>query len=136
MSGGRTHAFPLRASRDGKCKTLKVIKLLIVQLADRVRSLEKETPFWRAFGAWFDFKPVLCRQRRPNLSQSGPEGADGSWRRVGHDLEDTTFLFIAHRRPETLERLVPNADSALLAGHLDDTFESLLMAELDGVFDD
>ena len=112
------------------------MKLLIVQPVDRVRSLEKETPFWRAFGAWFDFKPVLCRERRPTLSQSGPESFDGSWRRVGYDSEDTTFLFVAHRRPETLERLVPKEDSALLAKYLDDTFESLLMAELDGVFDD
>ena len=112
------------------------IKLLIVQPADRVRSLEKETPFWRAFGAWFDFKPVLCRQRRRNAPQSGPESVSGPWRRVGHDLEDTTFLFIAHRKQETLERLVPKDDGALLARYLDDTFESLLMAELDGVFDD
>jgi len=71
-----------------------------------------------------------------NLSQKAPESFGGSWRRVGHDAEDTSFLFIAHRRPETLERPVPKADSALLAKHLDDTFESLLMAELGGVFDD
>jgi hypothetical protein len=70
------------------------------------------------------------------LSQKALESLDGSWRRVGHDSEDTTFLFIAHRRPETFERAVPKADSALLAKYLDDTFESLLMAELGGVFDD
>ena len=100
-----------------------------------MRSLEKETPFWRAFGAWFDFKPILCQQRGPTVSQEGIESLGGSWRRVGHDLEDTTFLFIARRRPETLERPVPKADSALLAKYLDDTFESLLMAELGGIFD-
>jgi hypothetical protein len=114
----------------------RVIEPLIIQPADRVRSLEKETPFWRAFGAWFDFKPVLCRQQRPDLSRQEAGGFDGSWRRVGYGLEDTTFLFTARRRPETLGRPVPEADSTLLAKHLDDTLESLLMAELGGVFDD
>ena len=101
-----------------------------------MRSLEKETPFWRAFGAWFAFKPILYRQRGAGLPQKGAVSFGGSWKRVGHDLEDTTFLFTAHRRPETLERPVPKADGALLSKHLDDTFESLLMAELGGIFDD
>ncbi|PVF93362.1 hypothetical protein CPB86DRAFT_112893 [Serendipita vermifera] len=125
----------------------------------RVRSLEKETPFWQAFGVWFRFRPVLAKRRvRPGNSRSNQTAAtlsaigqteqtgeeteemmkgDGEsgegWRRVGWDESALSFLFIATRKPETMDWKCPDDDHELLhsrhhpAASGDDTFESLLL---------
>nr|GAT45283.1 predicted protein [Mycena chlorophos] len=95
----------------------------------RVRSLPKETPFWTAFGLWFEFAPVLTR------SHSG-------WQRFGAELPDPTFVFIARRRKHSREWFVPDSDAALLSGvgaqgtstpKGDDTFETLLFMSIGSV---
>ncbi|PFH53153.1 hypothetical protein AMATHDRAFT_138336 [Amanita thiersii Skay4041] len=102
-----------------------------VVISYKIRSLSKESPFWSAFGLWFTFAPVLSR----NKSTNGP------WYRFGASQSDASiFIFIAHRRPESLHWLVPLDDSDLLNGvgaqgnptrKNDDTFESLLLMSMD-----
>ncbi|KAJ7261801.1 putative methyltransferase-domain-containing protein [Mycena haematopus] len=102
----------------------------------KVRSLAKETPFWSAFGLWFDFSPVL-------LKKIGHETDidDSPWQRFGVSLEDPTFVFVAHRRKESLNWQLPPSDEELIQGVMargtlvpkgDDTFETLLLMSLDG----
>jgi hypothetical protein len=94
-----------------------------ITISYKVRSLAKEEPFWRAFGVWFDFHPVLCRAVKQ---------AQGSeWRRLGtlkvdlfsrhrdvdEEAEDTIFVFHAVRKLSTLDKLIPNEDSDLMAGY-------------------
>lgn len=92
---------------------------------DKVRSLVKESPFWQVFGTWFVFKAVLARHEGDNRE------AEDSWTRFGQS--DDVFIFIATRRPESLEWAIPVLDTHLMSGYgptppaLDDTFESLLM---------
>ncbi|KAF9563249.1 hypothetical protein CPC08DRAFT_706179 [Agrocybe pediades] len=102
-----------------------------VILSYKVRSLEKENAFWSAFGLWFEFTPVLVKD-------SGI--ADADWQRFGNNFEDTTFLFTARRRHESLHWTVPELDSDLLAGvgangnenrKGDDTFENILLLSMD-----
>ncbi|KAK7033268.1 tumor-related protein [Favolaschia claudopus] len=97
----------------------------------KVRSLPKETPFWSAFGLWFEFAPVLVRRTSQDIH---------SWRRFGASLEDPTFIFVAHRREESLGWQVPLRDEDLMQGRIapdqvspkgDDTFETLLLLSLD-----
>jgi hypothetical protein len=89
---------------------------LTADILDRVRSYEKESPFWRAFGAWFHFEPVLTRQ----------DGGD--WKRVGWDESALSFIFIAKRKLESLDWECPMEDQELVFGPKgDDTFETLLM---------
>jgi hypothetical protein len=92
----------------------------------KIRSLAKESSFWSAFGLWFNFWPVLIRNR----------SSDSEWRRFGSDLDDSTFLFVAHRRAESFDWEIPAVDDELLAGvgahgknsrKGDDTFENLLI---------
>jgi hypothetical protein len=86
--------------------------------SDRIRSLTKEMPFWRSFGRWFSFQPVLERR---------PEG-DGVWRRLGWDESALSFVFVGRRKPETLTWHCPEDDHELLHGlDGDDTLEILLM---------
>ena len=63
----------------------------------------------------------------------------GEWRLFGTDLDDTTFLFVAHRRPESHKWKIPPLDDDLLGGvgaygcstrKGDDTFENLLFLSL------
>ena len=66
----------------------------------RMRSLEKEQPFWQALGAWFDFYPLYTRHRRRqnsanepdvNNTEGSPREEYGEWHRFGAwkaDLED------------------------------------------------
>ncbi|KAF7327969.1 hypothetical protein MKEN_00377100 [Mycena kentingensis (nom. inval.)] len=84
----------------------------------RIRSLPKESPFWSAFGLYFEFSPVLMRE--PN--------------------SDSTFIFVAQRREESLRWAVPESDADLLSGigawgteapKSDDTFEALLFMSLE-----
>jgi len=81
-----------------------------------IRSLAKETAFWSAFGTWFDLSPVIYRQK------------DKSWRRFGDGEKDTSFIFVAKRRPETLLRPIPEEKDILKEGN--DTFESLLLMNM------
>ncbi|KAI0663827.1 putative methyltransferase-domain-containing protein [Cubamyces menziesii] len=107
----------------------------LVLLSYKMRSLSKETPFWSAFGLWFEFVPVLAR--RP--STKGGENA--SWSRFSPgDASDETFVLVARRRPESLQWTVPENDSALLSGvgacfsespKSDDQFERLLLMGMD-----
>ena len=104
-------------------------------LSYKMRSLSKETPFWSAFGLWFEFVPVLAR--RP----SAKGGENASWSRFSPgDASDETFVLVARRRPESLQWTVPEDDSALLSGvgayfsespKSDDQFEQLLLMGLD-----
>ncbi|KAJ7067137.1 putative methyltransferase-domain-containing protein, partial [Mycena amicta] len=100
-----------------------------VIISYRIRSLAKETPFWSAFGLWFDFAPVLVQDTE-----------NTSWRRFGAELPDPTFVFVAHRRKESFNWTVPASDADLLTGVFaqgsqmpkgDDTFETLLLMSLD-----
>ncbi|KAJ6623968.1 putative methyltransferase-domain-containing protein [Mycena sp. CBHHK59/15] len=109
-------------------------KEIEVIVSYKTRSLPKETPFWSAFGLWFEFTPVLA-QKSP-----GP-GGNAPWQRFGASLEDPTFVFVAHRRKESLNWTVPPSDEDLMhgvgvAGTLapkgDDTFETLLLMSIDG----
>ncbi|KZV94731.1 hypothetical protein EXIGLDRAFT_766888 [Exidia glandulosa HHB12029] len=64
-------------------------------IAYKMRSLTKEAPFWAAFGMWFSFT------------------------RVSHSLDtgaDDVFIFLANRKPHTLDWMVPQTDAALLQG--------------------
>lgn len=105
----------------------------------KIRSLVKEAAFWSAFGLWFNFKPVLVKLKPdPNLDslRGVQEGVCDCWQRFGADTDDDLFIFVAHRRPESQDWLVPSDDQALLNGvnalgdseqKSDDTFESLLL---------
>ncbi|KAJ7104003.1 putative methyltransferase-domain-containing protein [Mycena belliarum] len=86
----------------------------------KIRSLAKETPFWAAFGLWFEFAPILARK------------TGSSWRRFGADFEDPTFVFVARRREKSFNWIVPSNDEDLMYGAAgDDTFETLLLMSLD-----
>ncbi|KAK0236072.1 putative methyltransferase-domain-containing protein [Armillaria nabsnona] len=101
----------------------------------KIRSLEKETPFWTAFGLYFSFQPVLSRCRFTDSEQH-----DQSWQRLGSSFEDTTFIFFARRRPNSFAWQIPTNDHDLLAGvgaqgtdtpKGDEYFESLLLMTMD-----
>ncbi|SJL09815.1 uncharacterized protein ARMOST_13196 [Armillaria ostoyae] len=101
----------------------------------KIRSLEKETPFWTAFGLYFSFQPVLSRCRFTDSEQH-----DQSWQRLGSSFEDTTFIFVARRRPDSFAWQIPTNDHDLLAGvgalgtdtpKGDEYFESLLLMTMD-----
>lgn len=59
----------------------------------RIRDLEKEWPFWSAFGGWFEFEPVLVRKKVE-------EGDGVGWRMFG--VPGESWLFVGRRRAETL----------------------------------
>ncbi|KAF8628014.1 hypothetical protein AX15_004132 [Amanita polypyramis BW_CC] len=97
----------------------------------KIRSLSKETLFWSTFGLWFEFSPVLTRDKSDRCN----------WRRFGASTsEDALFIFVARRRPQSFHWHVPLGDLDLLNGvgawgtnHRkgDDTFESLLLLRMD-----
>ncbi|TRM67601.1 putative methyltransferase-domain-containing protein [Schizophyllum amplum] len=100
-----------------------------VVISYKVRSLVKESPFWSAFGLWFNFAPVIVKD------------ALGRWRRVGasEDSGDTMFLFVAERKAGSLGWAIPDSDVDLLNGvgaegteraKGDSTFESLLLMDI------
>ncbi|KAI0326410.1 hypothetical protein GY45DRAFT_1328936 [Cubamyces sp. BRFM 1775] len=113
----------------------------LVLLSYKMRSLPKETPFWNAFGLWFEFVPVLARRRRTNKETTVEGGEVAPWLRFSPgDVSDETFVFVAQRRPESLKWTVPEDDSALLSGigayfsespKSDDQFEQLLLMGMD-----
>ena len=97
-----------------------------ITISYKIRSLPKEIPFWATFGLYFAFEPVLCRSPSDPLV----------WERFGGSFEDTTFVFVAHRRPESRQWTVPIRDQDLLDGigargsdvrKGDETFELLLL---------
>ncbi|KAI0258401.1 putative methyltransferase-domain-containing protein [Gloeopeniophorella convolvens] len=99
-----------------------------VLLAYRVRELQKEAPFWAAFGLWFVFAPVLVQEA----------GAGGRWTRLGAGSEGDgeVYVFSARRRAESVGWEVPEDDGELLEGveargtrvrKGDDAFELLLL---------
>jgi len=88
-----------------------------VILATKIRSLAKESPFWYAFGMWFDFEPV-----NPSL-------------RNHFARDDDVYLFVAQRKPQSFSWKIPQSDGVLLEGvGLDTTgaekFEWLLLSNL------
>ncbi|KAL1755241.1 putative methyltransferase-domain-containing protein [Schizophyllum commune] len=101
-----------------------------IAISYKVRSLVKESPFWSAFGLWFNFAPVLAKDSR------------GRWRRVGAIEgagDDAMFLFVAQRKAESLDWPIPDSDEELLGGvgaegtmsrKGDSTFESLLLMDI------
>ncbi|KAI6042915.1 hypothetical protein EDC04DRAFT_3108024 [Pisolithus marmoratus] len=109
-----------------------------IVISYKIRSLQKETPFWAALGLWFSFHPVLFRRRclRQNVKAQ-------SWMSFGDinpDISDRTFVFYAHRRPESLSWEIPQSDQDLVDGvgargtlfrKADDTFETLLFMAME-----
>ncbi|KAF8519544.1 hypothetical protein JB92DRAFT_2898080 [Gautieria morchelliformis] len=84
-----------------------------------IRNLPKETPFWNAFGTWFNFSPVLVRRK---------SSAKLDWERFGDLEESTMFIYVATRKPETLSWSVP--DDLELMKHGSDAFETLLLRNM------
>lgn len=100
-------------------------------LSYKLRSLTKESPFWSAFGLWFDYRPVLIQE---NDQWSVFQG-------MSNVIEkEETFIFVGRRRSESLAWDVPTTDTDLLDGvgaggttsrKGDDTFESILFMSMD-----
>ncbi|KAJ7773468.1 putative methyltransferase-domain-containing protein [Mycena metata] len=103
-----------------------------IVISYKIRSLAKESPFWSAFGLWFEFAPVLVQ--KVGLGENPP------WQRFGSSLEDPTFVFVARRRRESHGWKVSPNDNDLMHGVMaqgtlspkgDDTLETLLLMSLD-----
>ncbi|KAG8965669.1 hypothetical protein FRC03_000304 [Tulasnella sp. 419] len=99
----------------------------------KIRCLEFEAPFWSAFGAYFNFEPVYSRRKRKKDSSEEwiRFGATSSGWDVGRDGEEKYFIFIARRKPESLEWPIPERDEELMNGRGDSTFETLLLLDMD-----
>ncbi|EGN98815.1 hypothetical protein SERLA73DRAFT_107949 [Serpula lacrymans var. lacrymans S7.3] len=104
-----------------------------VVISYKIRSLSKEADFWSAFGLWFSFEPVGFRPKGSE-KQSNHNG----WTRFGPSGEQT-FVFVAHRRPESFNWDVPDNDQDLIGGigangtltrKGDDTFETFLFMSM------
>lgn len=117
---------PPFVSLESRCATQN----LSIIISYQVRSLLKETPFWSAFGLWFEFEPVLYNDQ--DLSHG--------WQRLGSTLGDDMFIFIARRRGNSFGWNIPANDLDLLGGvgaqntdmrKEDDKFESLLLMSLE-----
>ncbi|KAF8905072.1 hypothetical protein CPB84DRAFT_637208 [Gymnopilus junonius] len=102
----------------------------IILISYKLRSLAKEATFWSAFGLWFEFQPILARDKL----------AASEWQRFGENFDDTSFLFTANRRLESYNWTIPELDEDLLGGmgangtgtrKSDDTFENLLLMGLE-----
>lgn len=133
-------SFPCTAAMNG------VYPKLVISY--KIRSLQKEAPFWAAFGLWFTFRPVLFRRGRLTRTLSPSVVVDGHSLRedvkaepwmpfsdTDPDAPDRTFVFFAYRRPESLSWEIPQSDQDLINGvgargtsfrKADDTFETLL----------
>lgn len=99
-----------------------------VVISYKIRSLSKETPFWTAFGLWFEYEPVLVKER----------ALGDLWQRFD-TLIDDTFVFTGRRRLVSFSWQIPLNDNDLLLGRgamgnndakEDDTFETLLLMSL------
>jgi len=100
-----------------------------VVISYKIRSLAKETPFWTAFGLWFEYEPVLVREKASGYP----------WQRFGTSSIDDTFVFTGRRRLVSFSWQIPLNDHDLLLGRgtmgnnnakEDDTFETLLLMTL------
>ncbi|SGZ01630.1 BQ5605_C033g11157 [Microbotryum silenes-dioicae] len=106
-----------------------------VVLGYKIRSLPREEPFWKAFGIWFDFRPVYYRPvptsaQDPNTTFPSPAADEDHWHRFGETSEgqNQLFIFVCTRRPKTYTWDVPKEDEALMNGlGSDDQFETLLL---------
>lgn len=109
----------------------------VIVISYKIRSLPKETPFWSAFGLWFEYAPVLALR-------VGLEA--GAWCRfpITLDGEDESYVFVARRRSESRTWTIPENDRDLLAGvgawgtsegKVDDSFETMLLMSLNPVHD-
>jgi len=97
----------------------------------QIRFVEYESSFWRIFGAWFDFKAVWSRSKPVKDGANGSDSEkDSEWRRLGSGSDAEGYVFVAFRRPESLQWLIPETDDELMNGKGDDTFESLLQRNL------
>jgi hypothetical protein len=113
--------FSLPPTQDGA---------VIVLISYKIRSLSKEAPFWTAFGLWFEYEPVLVRER----------ALERPWQRFGSSsLDESTFVFTARRRAVSFLWEIPLNDQDLLLGRgakgdntakADDTFEILLLMSM------
>ena len=74
----------------------------------------------------------MRRLVRPTESKKAPpDDEPESWTQIGADEgADRTFVFVAHRRPESIAWNVPEIDKELMEGvdvqKGDDTFETIL----------
>ncbi|SNX84265.1 uncharacterized protein MEPE_02973 [Melanopsichium pennsylvanicum] len=91
----------------------------------KIRSLTKEQPFWSALGSWFDFQAVDCRSTTRKHTSHGTDDAGSDWHRFGSmgqdygttaDSDQELFVFVAHRRKETIGCLAPESDADLMMG--------------------
>ncbi|KAI6123303.1 hypothetical protein EDD17DRAFT_1466605 [Pisolithus thermaeus] len=111
-----------------------------VVISYKMRSLQKEAPFWAAFGLWFTFYPVLLDDHGLKEDVNAE-----SWIPFGDidpDTPDRTFIFYAYRRPESLSWEIPQSDQDLIDGvgargtsfsKTDDTFETLLLMVMEPI---
>lgn len=138
-------SFPCTAAMNG------VYPKIVISY--KIRSLQKEAPFWAAFGLWFTFHPVLYRRGRlarpfspalvVNDHSLKVDVKVEPWmpfRDTDPDAPDRTFVFFAYRRPESLSWEIPQSDQDLIDGvgargtsfrKADDTFETLLFMVMD-----
>ncbi|GAC94085.1 hypothetical protein PHSY_001654 [Pseudozyma hubeiensis SY62] len=97
----------------------------------KIRSLTKEQPFWSALDSWFDFRAVDCRSTRgpdhkmQSEEQIAPDNEASHWHRFGSQGEDygasadsdqELFVFVGHRRKDTIGCLAPESDTDLMQG--------------------
>ncbi|SPO25574.1 uncharacterized protein UTRI_03292_B [Ustilago trichophora] len=90
----------------------------------KIRSLTKEQPFWAALGSWFDFQAVDCRTI-PRKATSTDDEPEVEWHRFGSqgqdygataDSDQELFVFVGHRRKDTIGCLAPECDADLMQG--------------------
>lgn len=89
----------------------------------KIRSLTKEQPFWSALGSWFDLQAVDCR---PILTENAAaDDAEEEWHRFGStgqdygasaDSDQELFVFVGHRRRDTIGCVAPESDADLMHG--------------------
>lgn len=83
--------------------------------ADKIRSLTKETTFWHAFGAYFEFD-VVHRKVQHDAMESG-----------AIDEEEGLFIFLARRRKDTV---CPSGQlPSRVMDRTDGRFEEILMLQ-------
>ncbi|KAF6767505.1 Nicotinamide N-methyltransferase-like protein [Kalmanozyma brasiliensis GHG001] len=95
----------------------------------KIRSLIKEQPFWFALDSWFDFQAVDCRSiprtNGPTTAQDAEERTESDCHRFGSEGQDygapatsdqELFVFVGHRRRDTIGCLAPESDSELMQG--------------------
>lgn len=87
----------------------------------RIRDLEKEWPFWAAFGAWFDFSPVLQLDTRRSEKRR-------CWERYG--VAGETWIFVARRGRHVGVELDGLSDGELLGIAQNERFELLLQLSM------